>query len=265
MTDEHREEKVFKQNGIRLACDGNAALLTIEREARRNSLDNSALESLMSALDVLPSLQIAVCVIASEGTKAFCAGSDLKALLSYSLDEKVRHTRLFLRAMTAVEEAPCATIAAIEGFCLGGGLELALACDRRVASEQSVFGFPEIGVGALPTGGGTLRAPRAIGLARARDMLMFGERIDARTALEWGLVGHLCPAGEVRATAWAMAHDYASRVNFRSVSLLKQLIQNGFSSAERATNAVAMLSDEILLATEESNRKMNEGVRNTSR
>lgn len=263
MTGEHREETVFKQNGIRLARSGGAALLTIEREARRNSLDNLALESMMSALDMLPSLRVAVCVIASDGTKAFCAGSDLKALLSYSLEEKVRHTRLFLRAMTAVEEAPCATIAAIEGFCLGGGLELALACDRRVASEQAFFGFPEIGVGALPTGGGTLRAPRAIGLARARDMLMFGERINSRTATDWGLVGHLCPPGEARSTAVTMAHEYASRVNPRSVSMLKQLIQNGFASPERATHAVAMLSDEILLATEESNQSMSEGMRKT--
>lgn len=265
MTGEHGAETVFEQNGIRLARDGNSALLTIEREERRNSLDNAALESMMSALDMLPSLRVAACVIASEGTKAFCAGSDLKALLSYSLDEKVRHTRLFLRTVAAVDEAPCATIAAIEGFCLGGGLELALACDRRVASEQAFFGFPEIGVGALPTGGGTLRAPRAIGLARARDLLMFGDRIDARTAADWGLVGHVCAAGEARGTAWAMAHDYAARVNPRSVSLLKQLIHNGFSSPERATHAVAMLSDEILLATEESNRQMNEGANKVPR
>ena len=265
MTGEHGEETVFEQNGIRLARSGDAALLMIEREARRNSLDNAALEAMTKAVEMLPSLRVAVCVIASEGTKAFCAGSDLKALLSYPLDEKVRHTRLFLRTMSAVDEASCATIAAIEGFCLGGGLELALACDRRVASEQASFGFPEIGVGALPTGGGTLRAPRAIGLARARDMLVFGDRFDARTAAEWGLVGHICPSGEARATAWAMARDYAARVNPRSVSLLKQLIHNGFASPERATHAVAALSDEILLATEESTRKMSEGARNTPR
>lgn len=261
MNDEQRGETVLEQGGIRLARSEGVAVLTIEREARRNSLDNAALEGLIATFDLLPSLRVPVCIIASQGTKAFCAGSDLKALLSYSLDEKVRHTRLFLRAMAAIDESPCATIAAIEGFCLGGGLEIVLACDRQVASADSVFGFPEIGVGALPTGGGTLRAPRAIGLARARDMLVFGDRIDARTAAEWGLIGHVCPAGEARVNAWGMAVDYAARTNSRSVSLLKQLIHNGFSSPERATHAIAALSDEILLATEESNQKMNEGVR----
>ena len=264
MTDEQRGETVLEQGGIRLTRSEDIAALTIEREGRRNSLDNDALEGLIAAVDVLPSLRVPVCIIASQGTKAFCAGSDLKALLSYSLDEKVRHTRLFLRAMAAIDEAPCATIAAIEGFCLGGGLEIVLACDRRVASTESIFGFPEIGVGALPTGGGTLRAPRAIGLARARDLLVFGDRIDAKTAVEWGLIGHVCPAGEARATAWVMATNYAARVNPRSVSLLKQLMHNGFSSPERATYAIAALSDEILLATEESNQKMNEGVRKGS-
>jgi enoyl-CoA hydratase len=264
MTDERREDTVLEQGGIRLVRIEGVALLTIERETRRNSLDNPALEGLIAALDIIPSLRVAVSIIASQGTKAFCAGSDLKALLSYSLDEKVRHTRLFLRAMAAIDEAPCATIAAIEGFCLGGGLEIVLACDRRVASAESIFGFPEIGVGALPTGGGTLRAPRALGLARARDMLVFGDRIDARTAADWGLIGHVCPAGEARATALAMAAEYAARVNPRSVSLLKQLMHNGFSSPERATHTIAALSDEILLATEESTQKMKEGVRKVS-
>ena len=133
-------------------------------------------------------------MVSSEGTRLFCAGSDLKALVDYDLKEKVRHTRLFQKAMAAVDEAPCATIAAIEGFCLGGGLELALGCDRRIASEEAVFGFPEITVGAPPTGGGTLRAPRAIGLARAREMLIFAERIDATTAKGIGLISQTCAA-----------------------------------------------------------------------
>ncbi len=181
-------ETVLENDGIRLVRDGPVAELTIEREARRNSLDNPALEAIIAATRQIARSDIAVCVVASEGTKAFCAGSDLKALVGYDLSEKVLHTRLFQEAMTAVDELPCATIAAIEGFCLGGGLELALGCDLRIASEKSVFGFPEITVGALPTGGATLRAPRAVGMARAREMMIFAERMSAQEAEDRGLV-----------------------------------------------------------------------------
>lgn len=261
MTDEQPWEVLLATDGIRLSQHGLVGILMIERETRRNSLDNPALEAIIAAFDLIPSLKLPVCIIASQGTKAFCAGSDLKALVDYDLSEKVRHTRLFQRAMTAVDEAPCATIAAIEGYCLGGGLELVLGCDRRIASSESVFGFPEIRVGALPTGGGTLRAPRAIGMARARDLLVFGDRIDASTAKDWGLAGQICAGGTALSTALSIAEEYATRVDGRSVAMLKQLIHGGFATPERATQAIAALSDEILLATEESRRKMGEGAK----
>ena len=109
-------ETILENDGIRLVRDGPVAELTIEREARRNSLDNLALEAIIAATRQIARSDIAVCVVASEGTKAFCAGSDLKALVGYDLSEKVLHTRLFQEAMTAVDELPCATIAAIPSF-----------------------------------------------------------------------------------------------------------------------------------------------------
>lgn len=261
MTDDVPGVVLLAQGGIRLLQHGMVGLLMIEREARRNSLDNPALEAIIAALDIVSSVRLPVCIIASQGTRAFCAGSDLKALVDYDMSEKVLHTRLFQRAMAAIDEAPCATIASIEGYCLGGGLELALGCDRRIASAESVFGFPEVRVGALPTGGGTLRAPRAIGMSRARDMLVFGDRIDASTAHAWGLVGQICQAGEALSTALACAEEYAARVDARSIAMLKQLIHGGFASPERATQSIAVLSDELLLSTEESRRKMSEGAK----
>lgn len=250
-------ETILEQADIRLTRESGLAELTIERDARRNSLDNPALEAMISAIGLLSSLDVSVCIIASEGNRAFCAGSDLKALVDYDMKEKVYHTRLFQKAMTAVDEAPCATIAAIEGFCLGGGLELALGCDRRIASEEAVFGFPEITVGALPTGGGTLRAPRAIGLARAREMLIFAERMDAQKAQEIGLVSQTCVPGSARSTALEIGHDYASKVTPQSVALLKDLLHSGYATPERATGSLAALADQILLASEESHQKMD--------
>ncbi|WRQ46768.1 enoyl-CoA hydratase/isomerase family protein [Rhodobacterales bacterium FZCC0083] len=249
-------ETVLENDGIRLVRDGPVAELTIEREARRNSLDNLALEAIIAATRRIARSDIAVCVVASEGTKAFCAGSDLKALVGYDLSEKVLHTRLFQEAMTAVDELPCATIAAIEGFCLGGGLELALGCDLRIASEKSVFGFPEITVGALPTGGATLRAPRAVGMARAREMMIFAERMSAQEAEDRGLVSKISTPGKIREMARKKAAEFAENVAPSSVRLMKTLLHNGFATPERATADLAALVDQILLASENSQAAM---------
>lgn len=243
-------ETMLVHDGIRLVSDGPVAELTIEREARRNSLDNHALEAIIDATRQIARSDISVCVIGSEGTKAFCAGSDLKALVGYDLSNKVLHTRLFQEAMTAVDELPCATIAAIEGFCLGGGLELALGCDLRIASEESIFGFPEITVGALPTGGATLRAPRAIGMARAREMMIFAERMSAQEAQNRGLVSKLSLPGTTREMAREKAGEFAEIVSPSSVRLMKTLLHNGFATPERATADLAALADQILLASE---------------
>ena len=249
-------ETVHDVDGIRLVGDGPIAELTIEREARRNSLDNPALEAIIAATRQIARADISVCVVASEGTKAFCAGSDLKALVDYDLTEKVLHTRLFQEAMTAVDELPCATIAAIEGFCLGGGLELVLGCDLRIASEESVFGFPEITVGALPTGGATLRTPRAIGMARAREMMIFAERMSAQEAQGCGLVSKICAPGTTREMAREKAAGFAEKVAPSSVRLMKTLLHNGFATPERATADLAALADQILLASENSQAAM---------
>lgn len=249
-------ETLLETAGIRLVRDGPLAELTIEREARRNSLDNPALEAMIDAAAKLSRSDVAVCILASEGTKAFCAGSDLKALVEYDLKNKVLHTRLFQQAMTAIDELPCATIAAIEGFCLGGGLELSLGCDLRVASSEAVFGFPEITVGALPTGGATLRAPRAIGLARAREMMIFAERMTADEAKGIGLISRICDPGQARNVARQRAGSFAETVTPDSVRLMKTLLHNGFATPERATADLARLADQILLASEASKAAM---------
>lgn len=254
-------ETLLHDAGIRLVRDGSIAELTIEREARRNSLDNPALETMISASRLLSRSEVSVCVISSEGTRAFCAGSDMKALLGYCLNEKVLHTRLFQEAMTAIDELPCATIAAIEGFCLGGGLELSLGCDLRIASAEAVFGFPEITVGALPTGGATLRAPRAIGLSRAREMMIFAERMSALEALEKGLVSRTCEPGTARASARARARQFADKVTPSSVRLMKTLLHNGYATPERATADLAALVDQILLASDTSQVAMGAAMK----
>jgi enoyl-CoA hydratase/carnithine racemase len=254
-------ETLLNDAGIRLVRDGPIAELCIEREARRNSLDNPALEAMIAAATLLSRSDVSVCVIASEGTKAFCAGSDLKALVAYNLKDKVLHTRLFQQAMTAIDELPCATISAIEGFCLGGGMELSLGCDLRIASSEAVFGFPEITVGALPTGGASLRAPRAIGMARAREMMIFAERLSAVEAKGYALVSQICAPSEAKDTARKRAAEFAQTVTPESVRLMKTLLHNGFATPERATADLAALADQILLASETSQAAMGSAAK----
>jgi enoyl-CoA hydratase/carnithine racemase len=237
-------------DSVRCEIASGVATITIARQARRNALDNPALQQFIGHLERLRDVDISALVLTGEGLKAFCAGSDLKALSEYRVEEALLHTRLFLRCTELLDEQPCATIAAIEGFCFGGGLEIALACDARIASVQSLFGFPEITVGALPTGGGTVSAARAIGLARAREMLVFGERIDAATALSWGLISQTAEPGATLSAASEKARRYAERVGARSISLLKQILISGQGAPGQTGRALAYLADQQLIRTE---------------
>lgn len=232
---------------VELEIAGATATLTLRRPGRRNALDNPAIEAMLACLERLRRSEVVAVVLTGEGDRAFCAGSDLKALAGYDATEAEFHTYLFQRLTETLDELPCATIAAIEGACLGGGLEIALACDLRIAAEDARFGFPEITVGALPTGGGTVRAPRAIGLARSREMMLFGEPVDAATALHWGLVSRLAPAGSVRAAAHARAAALASRTGREAVALLKTMLVSGAGLPARPGHALAYLGDVALV------------------
>ena len=237
-------------NAIELQLDERVGTLTINRPERRNALDNEALQQMLEALEVVRRSRVVALCISGSGDRAFCAGSDLKALATYGAEDAEYHTYLFQRMTETLDELPCATIAAIEGACLGGGLEIALACDLRIAATSAVFGFPEITVGALPTGGGTVLAPRAIGLARTRQMMLFGDRIDAATALAYGLVGELSPGPDPRALAAQRAADLAARTNREAVKLLKAMLVTGAGLPTRSGQMLAYLGDAALVRSD---------------
>jgi enoyl-CoA hydratase/carnithine racemase len=150
-------------------------------------------------------------VLAATGDRAFCAGSDVKEFPSLSgrvaegklIDENIMYNRL--------AELPLPTIAAIEGDALGGGLELALCCDLRVASDTALLGLPEVGLGVMPGSGGTQRLPRLIGLARAKELILLGDLIDAETALRFGLVNRVVAQGHAESAALELAKTLARR------------------------------------------------------
>jgi enoyl-CoA hydratase len=172
-------------------------------------------------------------VVITGGDRIFAAGAEISEFLSAEApDEVVSRAEAehigqhFLRALNAVADIPRATIAAIAGFALGGGCELALACDFRLASEKAKLGQPEILLGIIPGGGGTQRLARLIGPARAKDLILTGRQVRADEALAMGLVDEVVPHEEVEARALAMAADLA-RGAVVAQGLAKRAIDRG--------------------------------------
>ncbi|MGX8014266.1 enoyl-CoA hydratase/isomerase family protein (plasmid) [Mesorhizobium sp. ORM8.1] len=236
---------------VLLSIDDHIACMTINREHRRNAFDMATTKLFLDCLLEVRRSDASILVVSGKGTKAFSAGMDIKAGSTYTKRELEDYARIMLTCRETLDELPCATIAAIEGFCLGGGLELALGCDLRIASEAARFGFPEVRLGVLPSGGGTVRAPRAIGMARAREMLIFGEQIDARKALDWGLVNRLVPAETALQAALDYAATYGDTVNRQTVSILKDILVSGQGASTRVGQTLAFLGDCALMGSSE--------------
>ncbi len=189
---------------IRLAVgDDGVATLTIDRPEVHNAIDRRMVGEMHEALGALePRDDLRALVLASTGGKAFVSGADIAELRDRRRADALEgiNARLFAR----VEAFPRPTVAAVVGWCLGGGLELALACDFRVAGHTSRFGQPEVGLGIMAAAGGTRRLPRLVGLSTARRLLFGGEIVGADEALRLGLVDRVVPDEGVPAAAAAL-------------------------------------------------------------
>ena len=155
--------------------------------------------------------QVSVVIISSALDKAFCVGADLKERRGFDNDDLRRQRPVFQEAFGALGALPVPVIAAVEGFAMGGGCELALCCDLIIASATAVFGLPEVGLGLIPGEGGTQLLPRRIGLNRAADLLLTGRRVGAEEALRIGLADRLVPEGAARAEAVELAEEIATK------------------------------------------------------
>nr|MDO8075498.1 enoyl-CoA hydratase-related protein [Candidatus Freyarchaeota archaeon] len=188
------------------------AIITINRPEVRNALDFEAIEALNKAwIDFRDDPDLWVAIITGAGDKAFCAGADIRKIgefyskLSMAERLEMAEKEPGLGGITRNLEIWKPIIAAINGYCLAGGLEIALACDIRIASENAVFGLTEARLGIMPGAGGTQRLPRLIPLAKALEMMMLAERIDAQEALRIGLVNKVVPLPELMPTAMETA------------------------------------------------------------
>jgi enoyl-CoA hydratase len=175
---------------IRIVKKGSIFTLMLDDPAHLNILSKEMIKELHSALETLSKdSSCRTIIITGAGTKAFCAGGDLRYIKSLKGSLQVGRFFDSLKDMCMkIETMSKPVIAAINGYCLGGGLELALACDIRIASSGSKFGFPEATLGIMPGGGGTYRLPSIIGMGNAKYMILTGRRIDSKEALRIGLV-----------------------------------------------------------------------------
>jgi len=190
------EEKEYKY--ILYKKKEHVATITLNRPKSLNALNTALLTELREVLeDIEIDAEVRVVVITGVGDKAFCAGADINEILDKTPQEARVWSWWVQGVLTRIETIKKPVIAKINGFCLGGGLELAMACDFRIASETAIFGLPEINLAIIPGGGGTQRLPRLIGKTKAMELLMTSEQIDAAEAFRLTLVNTVVPVDEL--------------------------------------------------------------------
>ena len=183
-----------------------ALIVTINREDRSNSLSRATLEAFGNVFRRHLGADDRLVIVTGSGTRAFCAGADLKERRSMTDSEVRAQLQSYRTDLAWLSTCPVPTLAAINGAALGGGLELALMCDLRIAAPHASFALPETSLGIIPAAGGTQYLPRVVGEAKARELILLGTRIDASEALRIGLVHRLAPPDVSvldEAIAWA--------------------------------------------------------------
>jgi enoyl-CoA hydratase/carnithine racemase len=232
---------------LTVEIDDRLAVVTIDRPEVRNALSRQVIAEL---LDVLAELRerddVGLVAFTGAGEQAFVAGADIAQLRHYDL-----HTGLdaaMQRAFDTVEDFPKPTVAAVNGFALGGGCELAMACDIRIAAENARFGLPETTLSVLPGAGGTQRLARLVGTGRAIEMILTGRFVDAAEAHAVGLVTAVVPPDELRAELRRLADRILAKGPL-AVRLAKLVVRAGMDADQRTGQVVEQLAQALLYTT----------------
>ena len=241
---------------ILLERRGRVALITINRPDKLNALNIKTREELANALDELRAdAEIRVVVLTGAGEKAFVAGADINEFAGRTAVQQ-RSVMKARNIFVTAEDFPKPLIAMINGFCLGGGCELALSCDIRIASEKARFGQPEINLGIIPGGGGTQRLTRLVGEGKAMQMILSGEMIDAQEAHRLGLVNEVHPVADLEAKTFELANKIAEK---SPVALA--MAKTAVKAAARTTLREGLDQEIDLFALCFSSEDKEEGVR----
>ena len=206
-----------------------AVEIWLNRPERLNALGVEMVDALLKVIGDAVTAGATALIIRAKG-RGFCAGADLKERQTMAEAERHAHNRAINAAVNALEAAPVPTIAVINGIAMGGGLELALGCDIRIAAESAQLGLTEARIGAIPGAGGTQRLPRLIGISRALDMMYTGDPIPAKKALDIGLVNTCVPDQELDDTVTRYMDVLGSR-SPSAVRTLKEVVYEGMQSS----------------------------------
>ncbi|MEN9797659.1 MAG: 3-hydroxybutyryl-CoA dehydratase [Pseudomonadota bacterium] len=236
---------------FRIETHGATETWTIDGATRRNAISRAMLAELESHVQRVASQRaVRAVVITGDGDKAFCAGADLKERAGMTEPEVRAFLEQLRRTLRAMELADTVFIAALNGVALGGGTELALACDLRVAAPAAELGLTEVALGIIPGGGGTQRLTRLLGPGRAKDLILTARRVAAAEAFVLGLVNRMAPEGRLLETALGLASQVSAHAPL-AVGAAKHAIDEGASLELDDALALELRKYEIVLASED--------------
>ena len=235
---------------------GPVAVLTLNRAEALNALNEATLEALCARCDEIARDGALRAAVLTGAGRAFAAGADIAEMRAHSPAEAEAFSRLGHRATAALEELAIVTIAAVNGFALGGGCELALACDWIYASQKARFGQPEVGLGLIPGFGGTSRLARRVGVAWAKEMVLTGEPLKAEEALRIGLVNRVFPPEELRDAAVKAGETIAVKGPV-AVAQAKRVIQEGQGADLRVAHALEQAAFGLVSASADRDEGMD--------
>lgn len=214
---------------ISLSVDEGVCTLYLNCPETMNALSSELITEMASAIDMVRANKEVRVLVITGSQKVFAAGGDIKAMASCNQEEARAYIKPVHQVFNKIADLPRPTIAAISGFAFGGGVELSLSCDFRMAAENAKFGFPEINLGIFPAAGGSQRLPRLIGVSRTKRLMFTGETIDAAAALSLGLVDQVVPAEQLMEEVKQFAGQLSKKPPL-ALMKLKESIQQGINT-----------------------------------
>jgi len=234
---------------VQVRREGSVAILTLDRPEKLNALSTALEDDLATAIGSEEVASSRVVVIEGAG-RAFSAGADVNEMRGQTPGDVLGYYRTTGEVYERVADLPQPAIAAIHGYCLGGGLELALACDLRVADTTAVFGLPEVSIGIVPSSGGLHRLVRAVGAARAKELMLLRDRFDAEEAERFGLITVVVPEGTALARAIEIGNELA-KLPPLAVEVAKRAVDAAATSGRDAALLIERLAYAALAQTKD--------------
>lgn len=239
---------------------GSIAIVTINRPEALNALNTAVNVALLEALGRAEvESDIRVVILKGSGEKAFVAGADIKEMMDKNPMEAREYALAAKKVVDKIWNLKKPVIAAINGYCLGGGFEYALACDLRTATEKARFGLPEITLGIMPGSAGTQRLPRIVGITKAKELCFLGEMISAQEALKLGLINYIYPEVSFLEDTIALAEKIAKQ-SPHAISLIKSSINRGLEMDLESAALFEIDCFALCFSTEEQKREMQEFI-----